>query len=350
MFASGQLARGVVQYPAGRLSDRLGRRPVIVASVALYALAYLLYLLPLPVAWLIAVRFVHAAFAGFYGPAAGALMADLTPAAGRGAAFGRLQASNMVGLVLGPAIGGLVAGLRLDAVLVAGALICVAAAILLLRLPGGGRGQAAEPDGVAVSLPGLLRLLLPVALLGSVISYTIGAYDTVWSLYMTRNGATPFLVGISFTLFALPVMLLSGRAGALSDRLGSRVTAVFSTTFYGLFAPVYAFLTSVPALIAVGVLEATLVTGAQPAVMAEVSRLAPEGAQGRTQGTYQSIQLGALVAGALASGYLFSLRPAYAFGSVAVVTAVCIAASQLTWPGRSSARTAPASRSSPPRS
>jgi DHA1 family multidrug resistance protein-like MFS transporter len=332
VFAAGQLARGLVQYPAGRISDRLGRRPVIVASIAAYSLAFLLYLIPLPPFWLVAVRFIHAGVAGFYAPAAAALLADLTPVGERGAAFGRFQATNMAGFVLGPALGGLVAGIRLDAVFVAGTLICLLATLLLLRLPGRDGSAPQEGGGDAPLSPfRLLWILVPVGLLGWVMSYTIGAYDTVWSLYMTLNGANILLVGLSFTLFALPIMFLAGPAGSLSDRLGSRPTAIVCTAFYGLFAAAYAFVTNIPALLAMGIAEGVLIAGGQPAVMAEVSRRAPPGAQGSTQGLYQTMQVAAIMTGALVAGYLFSLRPAYAFGSIFAVAVVCIALSQLMW-------------------
>src|SRR2546429_1729788 len=147
VFASGMVARALVQYPAGWLSDRVGRRPVILGALFMYALIFPLYALPLPPVAIIAVRFVHALAGGSYEPASLALIADLTNSDRRGAAFSRLRASDMLGLLIGPVIGGLVAGFRLEYVFIAGAGICLCATALLLRLrppprrPDAGREQ-----------------------------------------------------------------------------------------------------------------------------------------------------------------------------------------------------------------
>ena len=135
VFASGVVARALIQYPAGWLSDRVGRRAVILASLFLYAAIFPLYALPFPPAAILAVRFAHALAGGAYAPASLALIADLTRADRRGVAFSRLRASDTLGLLIGPVIGGLVAGLRLEYVFIVGAVVCFSAALLMLWLP-----------------------------------------------------------------------------------------------------------------------------------------------------------------------------------------------------------------------
>ncbi|MBO0685236.1 MAG: MFS transporter [Candidatus Dormibacteraeota bacterium] len=335
VFASGVVARALIQYPAGRLSDRIGRRPVIVGSLVLYALIFPLYVLHLPPATLLAVRFLHALAAGGYEPAALALVADLTRAERRGAAFSRLRASDTLGLLLGPALGGLVAGFRLEYVFWVGAVVCLGAAGLMLGLPRPPTKRAEEP-GPGVDAAGtaarpspsggvrparLLWQLVPVLALGFPILWTFGAYDTVWSLYMTSRGADTFLVGLSFATYALPVVAFAGLAAGLADRLGWVRAGTLSLISFGLLAASYPFVASVAALILIGFLEGTLTAAGQPALSAEVSRVAPEGAQGRTQGLYQTGLNVAQVVGAVAAGWLYEVGPVYAFLSC---TAVCL--------------------------
>ncbi|MBO0701773.1 MAG: MFS transporter, partial [Candidatus Dormibacteraeota bacterium] len=106
VFAGGVVGRALAQYPGGWLADRFGRKPVIVGATLAYALVFPLYLLPLPVAFVIGLRMVHAMAAGAYLPAAAAMIGDLAGPR-RARAFGMLRSSDMVGLVLGPAVGGL---------------------------------------------------------------------------------------------------------------------------------------------------------------------------------------------------------------------------------------------------
>jgi MFS family permease len=149
-----------------------------------------------------------------------------------------------------------------------------------------------------------------------------GTYDSIWSLYMSSRGASTFLVGVSFATYALPVVVFAGLAGGLADRLGPMRAGALALLAFGLLAMAYPFIASVPVLIGIGILEGTLTAAGQPALNAEVSRLAPAGAQGRTQGTYFLVLSAAEVVGAVASGWLYGFGPVYAFASG---TAVCLA-------------------------
>ena len=313
VFGAGIVGRALVQYPAGWLSDRFGRRPVLVLGLLAYALLFPLYLLPVPAFALIAVRFVHALAGGSVSIAATALIADLTATEERGKAFGRLRASDMAGILLGPPLAGLVAAVRLDAVFFGGAAVSLLALLLMLRLPSGPATRSVERQEKPVSSWRLVRLLLPVAVLGAPIYWTFGTYDTVWSLYLTSRGAGPFLVGLSFTTYALPVILLGGLAGGLADRLGTIRAGTLAVLTYGLLAGTYPFIASVPVLILIGFLEGALTAAGNPALMAEVSRRAPAGAQGRTQGAYSLMLLAGEVAGAVGGGALYLRAPAFAF-------------------------------------
>jgi len=339
IFASGLVAIGVAQYPAGALADRIGRRPVMVWAMGLYSIAFLAYLLPMPVWGLIGVRFVQGLLGGSYGVAATALVADLSDPAHRGRAFGRLRASDWAGLVLGPAIGGLVASFRLDAVFAIGALVCIGATALLTLLPRVSSREhlGFEPPRHALTI---LRSVLPFIVLGSAMGYTIGVYDTVWSLYLTRYGATPAVVGLSFTLFSIPLVLLGTAGGAWADRVGHWRAATFTALMYGVFGAVYAFLTNLPALVLLSVAEGALVVAGNPALTALVSRSAPAGEQGRAQGVFRIGITGSQVLGALLGGALFGVAPALSFLSIAALSLLAVAASrlfQLAAPDRSAA-------------
>jgi DHA1 family multidrug resistance protein-like MFS transporter len=320
VFASGVAARALIQYPAGWLSDRVGRRPIILGSLFLYALIFPLYALPFPPVAIIAVRFAHALVGGAYEPAAMALMADLTHTDRRGAAFSRLRASDTVGLLIGPVVGGLVAGLRLEYVFLVGALVCFSAAVLMLWLPRPSprREEAGKPEA-PVSSSRLLWTLLPVLALAAPIFWTFGVYDTVWSLYLTSRGATTFLVGLSFATYALPIVAFAGLAGGLADRLGWVRAGTLAVLAYGLLSLAYPFVASITVLILIGVLEGSLTAAGQPALSAQTSRLAPSGAQGRTQGMYQVGLNVAEVVGAVTGGWLYQARPALAFFSAGAV-------------------------------
>ena len=323
VFAAGLLANAAIRYPAGWAADRWGTRPVILGAMAAYAVLFLAYLLPLPLPALIAVRFLHGAAAGAYWPAANGLIAEVTPPNQRGRAFGYMQSTMMAGMLVGPAIGGFIALFNLSAVFVVSACVCAVATIALAFLP----NVRAEPILEApVGALRIVRRLVPLLLLGAGTSYMIGSFDTIWPLYMTSRGANTLAVGISFVAFALPATLLSAQAGALGDRFGARRLVVVALLATALFSSLYPFISSVPWLIGLGLIEGAFTISGGPSLIAEVSRTAEPGHQARTQGVFQTVQTLIQIVGALAGGALFALSPTYAFLAIA---AVCLAGASM---------------------
>ena len=319
VFAAGLLASALVRYPAGWAADRLGTRAVLILSMSANAVLFLAYLLPLPVTAFVLVRLLHGAAQGAYWPAANGLVAEVTGPRQRGRAFGYMQATNMAGMLIGPAVGGFVALLNIGVVFGIAAALSALTVIALATLPNVRAVTEVEIPARAVRIA---RTLLPLILLGAGTSYMIGAFDTIWALYLTYRGASTFAVGLSFTTFALPAMLLSGVAGSTGDRFGARriiVAALLSTAF---FAAVYPFVSSVPWLVGLGLIEGAFTISGAPSLMAEVSRVSEPGQYARTQGVFQTVATAIQIVGALAGGALFTVNPTYAFLSIA---AVCVA-------------------------
>jgi MFS family permease len=182
----------------------------------------------------------------------------------------------------------------------------------------------------------IVKALMPLILLGVGTSYMIGTFDTIWSLYMTYRGATTLAVGISFATFGIPALIVSARAGALGDRFGARRLIVGALLVTALFSAVYPFISSVPWLIALGLIEGAFTISGAPSLIAEVSRHAEPGHQGRTQGVFQTIQTAIQIGGAVAGGYLFTISPMYAF---LAITAFCVlSAASALLPMRSPSR------------
>lgn len=90
----------------GNLSDRFGRRPVLILSLLAIGLDYLLTGLAPTIAWLFVARFLSG-MAGAAYPTANAYIADVSPPEKRAANFGLTGAAFGIGFVLGPAIGGI---------------------------------------------------------------------------------------------------------------------------------------------------------------------------------------------------------------------------------------------------
>ena len=318
VLAAGLVSNVLIRYPAGWLADRVGTRPVLLGSMAANAALFLAYLLPVPVYALILIRLLHGAAQGSYWPAANGLIAEVTVQGERGRAFGYMQASNMAGMLIGPAIGGFVALFNLAVVFGVAAVLSTVAVLALTTLP---NVRASRPVQVPARALHIARSLLPLLLLGAGTAWMIGVFDTTWSLYLTKRGASTFAVGLSFAAFALPAMLISGYAGTLGDRFGPRRFVVIALLFTALFAAIYPFVSSVPWLVGLGLIEGIFTISGTPSLMAEVSRVSGPGEFARTQAVFQTVATAIQIVATLVGGALFSLSPTYSYLSI---TAVCL--------------------------
>jgi DHA1 family tetracycline resistance protein-like MFS transporter len=131
-FAIAQFFAGPI---IGNLGDRFGRRPVLVATMTAFAIDYFVMAWAPTIAWLFLGRAIAGIAGASFGPAS-AVIADTTPPEKRAAAFGMLGAAFGIGFIIGPALGGLVAGLGTRAPFIVAAILAgINAVAMLLLLP-----------------------------------------------------------------------------------------------------------------------------------------------------------------------------------------------------------------------
>jgi MFS family permease len=329
------VAQFIGQYPAGRLSDRFGRAPLMIGGLVVAGIAIAAFALPFSIGWLIALRFIQGLGAAAFRPGSRAVVADLVPEGERGIAYGWLSGADVGGLIFGPALGGLLAVFGRVTVFEATGLAMLLAAVVVAfaldprRLP----MTSARTIGPA---PSRERLRAGVAAVRGMVMVSIGigflygVYNVVWSLFMKAIGATDWEVGLSFSLFALPLALTAPLAGWAADRLDRRWLGTGSTATSCLMAPIYPLLHSVPAVIGVGVVEATAAAFAEPAINTFLMSAVSPDQRGRAAGTVGTAETAAKAVGALIGGGLFGLGVAVPFVVSAVVGVGFILAS-LPW-------------------
>lgn len=146
----------------GGVGDRRGRKPVMLVGLAAFALVYWVLALGVDLALhqrigalaamalLVAARALIGAFYAAVPPTAAAVVADHTQPGERPAAMARLGSANALGMVIGPAAAGWLAGHDLALALYAAAMLPVIALLIIwLALPGGRPAAARRPPGAA---------------------------------------------------------------------------------------------------------------------------------------------------------------------------------------------------------
>ncbi|MCX7869121.1 MAG: MFS transporter [Terrimicrobiaceae bacterium] len=292
----------------GAISDRFGRRPVLLIGLLASATGYLVMAFGASVAALFLGRVVSGVAGATIG-AAQAYLADISPPGGRARAMGLIGAAFGLGFVFGPALGGLAGGLLGYAapMLLAAALCGINALFVLTSLPES-LAKAARPRQPEPSSQ-LLRHVRRGPYLGSLAAYflSIAAFSmmtTVFALYLKHR----FALGIAATggIFAglglLGAAIQGGLIGRLAARFGEPALAMAGAASLaaglGLMAAAGNLLIMLTGAAAVGVGNSLLM----PALSSIASRSAPPEWQGRALGILQSAGSLARFAGPAACG------------------------------------------------
>jgi len=299
----------------GRISDDIGRRPVLLMCLAGSAMSYLL----LAGAWRLEVLFFARLLAGVAGasiPVAQAYIADVTGPAERARGMGLIGAAFGLGMVIGPALGGGLSllGPRVPEGFAAGlclANVLVAAYRLPESLPGSvGRPapfrhplslaslrDAAARPGAAALLAVFFLVTLGFAVLEG--TFSLAAAD--------RYGYSQAQVDWLWVYMGLVAVVVQGwLVGRLARRLPERALIVLGSAALGL-----GFLGIPFAGSAIGLLTAlALVVGGQglasPSLSSLISKTVEESVYGEALGVSQSLSAGARVLGPAGGGLIFS--------------------------------------------
>ncbi|MFN3844692.1 MAG: TCR/Tet family MFS transporter [Paracoccaceae bacterium] len=299
----------------GSLSDRFGRRPVLLVSLFVMSADYLVMAMA-PTIWLlVAARLVAGITAATYSTAT-AYIADITPPDQRGARFGLIGAGFGVGFVLGPLIGGLLASIDTRAPFYAAAALAMANLVFgALVLPETVSDATRRPFSLsranplgalrAVSrLPGVRLTLACFLILG----IAMNVYPSVWAYYgQARFGWTSQMVGLSLAVYGISFAL--GQAllvGPMIRRWGEHRAAQYGMWVDVVTLAALGFVTS-PALVLI-ITPLTALGGAvTPALQALASRAAPADAQGELQGVLASLNAIAMITSPLIMTSTFSV-------------------------------------------
>jgi len=230
---------GIAQFFAGpvlgNLSDRFGRRPVMIGSMLAFGLDYLLMAAAPTLAWLFLGRALAGVAGAIYAPAS-ALLADVTPPEQRARVFGWMGGAFGLGFIIGPALGGLLSGLGPRAPFVAAAAMAfINAAAMLVLLPESlPLAQRRRFDWRKANIVSALRPIFASGdagwLLAAWFLWQIAhnVYPATWSFWATaRFSWDGRAIGWSLAFVGLVMALVQGVAtGPVIDRIGERRAVV----------------------------------------------------------------------------------------------------------------------------
>jgi MFS family permease len=327
----------MLKVVSGAVSDWLGRRKgQMVLGYGLAALTKPIFPLATSVGWVFTARFVDRMGKGIRGAPRDALVADITPAGLRGAAYGLRQALDSVGAVLGPvlalALMALLSG-NIRAVMwvaVAPALLAVAVLVAFVREPE--RDPARGPAGARLSVADVRRLpreFWLVVLLGAV--FTLARFSEAFLVLRAEDAG----LGLAVVPAVMVVMNLcyaaaAFPAGAAADRVGARKLLLLGLVLLVMADLVLAAASSPGPVLAGAALWGLHMAFTQGLLAKLVADAAPADLRGTAFGLFNLVSGGALLLANLIAGGMWSAYGAAAtfaagaaFAAVAGVGVAC---------------------------
>ncbi len=282
----------------GGLSDRFGRRPVLLTSLAAYSFDFLMMAIAPVISVIVIARLLAGAFAATFSTA-NAYIADITPPEKRAANFGMMGAAFGLGFIIGPGIGGLLGaefGPRAPFFFVA-ALGATNLTFGFFALPETLPKENRRPfEWKRANAFGNLKqfrhypIMLPVAVAIFLFQLAHWTFPSVWSYYAEEKFSwSPSMIGVSLMFVGLMAAIVQGGlTRVVIPKIGERKAALAGTLIAAVSYMAYAFAYEewmIYALIAISSLSG--VTG--PALQGIMSRTIPSNAQGELQGAISAI-------------------------------------------------------------
>jgi multidrug resistance protein len=322
----------------GRISDRIGRRPIIMLGLIGSSAGYLIYGFATSFAWLFLSRAVHGACAGTVSTAQ-AYVADTTDESNRAHGMGMIGAAFGLGFVLGPAIGGLLghSDLRIP-VYFASALALANFFFAALALPESHQPEARARIDLALLVAPLRDL--PVQLtrhrlsrlfsIAFLTASAMAAFETTFALMVPAvygYGAMGIGAALAYAGF-LQALAQGYLVGKMVKRLGEvRMLALGIALFALGLGPLADLPGSATMLAALGLL-AIGYGFASPGIASLISKRTEQTLQGEALGLNQSALSLARIFGPLAGGLVYGTvgRPApYVGGAILAAVALILA-------------------------
>lgn len=327
LFASYSLSQLVASPVLGSLSDRYGRRPVLLASLAGTVLSFVMLALANSLWMLFAARIVDGLSGGNISTAR-AYISDVTTKDERAKAYGLIGAAFGLGFIFGPALGGALGNISYAApAWGAAGLAVIAFALTVVWLP-----ETRKRTDTSRPLPWReTPRMLTRPVLGRVLAVdflywvSFAVYQTTFALFgKIRFGFGVAEVGYLLAMVGIiGAIVQGGLVGIVVKRLGERQTLVVGLFVAAAGLGAASFVYSVPIFIALLIPASIGAALSNPSLIALISQASGEEEQGQVQGVSSALEsLGRTIGPVWGNGFLDIFGEGSAYFSAAVMLAI----------------------------
>jgi MFS family permease len=303
IVAAGFFAGFGAQLFLARLADRGHAALMVRAGLVVAALAMLACAVATQFWAFVLARLLLGLGSGAVGPAIRRVVITRDPGA-VGANLGRLASFDVTGFVLGPlvaAVADQLLGIRAPFIFLAGVLLVVLGLATRLDLSAGPVSQEHQVFRRLLAAP-VIRATLAA---GVAFYITIGVFEAVWAVLLRDRGAETWLIGLTLSLFTVPMIFLAPVGGREAQRRGPIRVVSVSIAVAAVCTFSYGVLPSLWMLLAVSLVHAVADSFTMPANQVAAALGSPPEHASSAQGLLGATGLGVAGLTGLVAGFAY---------------------------------------------
>lgn len=329
LTASFAIARLITTFPGGWLADRAGRKKPIILGLLTYSVVMALYGFSQDANQLILLRGLQGMASGVVWPVISTMVVEMVQPEDRGKAMGLYEMMHFLGMVIGPGLGGVLAGVFTIAVpfLVCGVLAFLSSILVVFtvqetvaaeskmdsfstEIPHSGTGSKSSTHSKATEA---LKKLTPYAsvfvglcVAQFVLVFSNALMQPVLSVYANEElGISEVGVGMLFTVQGIVTLLATIPMGIVADEVGRKPMIVLGKVIHASAALLVILSGSFWPLLFVMTMRGFGRSMSNPSITAMFSGLVPVSKRGRGMGIFNIFRNVGLVAGSAMGGFLY---------------------------------------------
>jgi len=352
LTASFALTRAVSTLPGGWLSDRMGRKKPIAVGLLMYSIVMALYGFSQDVNQLILLRSLQGVASGIVWPVISTMVVDIALPQDRAKALGLYETMHFLGMIVGPGLGGILAGVFNISVpfFVCGGLALMTTVLVIFTVretvtaktristpqaefdfpakPASNKSPHIDFQGIRQLTP-YPRVFCGICAARFIIAFSNSLIQPVLSVYANEMlGISEAGVGILFSVMAVVTLFTTLPLGTAADSIGRKPILILGKVFDAASALLMIFSGSFWPLFFVMMIRGLGRGATNPTVTAMFSSVVPASMRGRGMGIFNSFQNVGLVVGSSIGGFLFEFyspeTPFVACGTISLIGAALV--------------------------